>query len=115
MYFICLDYFYSSIGILYNKESPTSLSFCVALLREILCNLKPSHVLWDKVKYAAFLLNLAARDVEFSVLYEIFYQVKGLFHALPIFYVRVVMRIYSLYDKPLKEQVNIRLTCIFIT
>ena len=77
MYFICLDYFDSSIGILYNKESPTSLSFCVALLREILCNLKPSHVLWDKVKYAAFLLNLAARDVEFSVLYEIFYQVKG--------------------------------------
>ena len=99
MYFICLDYFDSSIGILYNKESPTSLSFCVALLREILCNLKPSHVLWDKVKYAAFLLNLAARDVEFSVLYEIFYQVRDTFKLpkVKIFSIRSLRKHFCPY------------------
>ena len=70
-----LDYFDAEIGNLNSKENPTSLSFCVALLREILCNLKPNHELWDKIKYAAFLLNLATRNIEFNTLYEIFHQV----------------------------------------
>jgi len=76
-----LDYFDTSIGILYSRENPTSLNFCVALLREILCNLKPSHELWDKIKYAAFLLNLATRNVEFNVLYEIYHQIEDVIHC----------------------------------
>ena len=50
----------------------------MALLREILCNLKPSHELWDKIKYATFLLHLMATrpNIEFSVLYAIFYEVE---------------------------------------
>eukprot|EP00088_Acartia_fossae_P024075 TRINITY_DN2504_c2_g2_i1.p1 TRINITY_DN2504_c2_g2~~TRINITY_DN2504_c2_g2_i1.p1 ORF type:complete len:612 (+),score=137.26 TRINITY_DN2504_c2_g2_i1:81-1916(+) len=71
-----LDYFDPSIGILYSKDHPTCLNFCVALLREILCNLKPNHELWDKIQYAAFLLNLATRNIDFNILYEIFHQVE---------------------------------------
>jgi len=71
-----LDYFDTSIGILYSTDNPTSLNFCVALLREILSNLKPSHELWDKIKYAAFILNLATRNVEFNLLYQIYHQVE---------------------------------------
>ena len=70
-----LDYFDTSLGVLCSRENPTSLNFSVAVLHEILYNLKPSHELWDKVKYAAFLLNLATRGIEFSLLYDIYHQV----------------------------------------
>jgi len=71
-----LDYFDTSIGILYSADNPTSLNFSVALLREILSNLKPNHELWDKIKYAAFILNLATRNVEFNLLYQIYHQIE---------------------------------------
>ena len=69
-----LDYF--DAGIIHSKEIPSSLSFSIALLHEILCNLKPSHQLFDKIKYATFLLNLAAKNIEFSLLYDLYHQVK---------------------------------------
>eukprot|EP00088_Acartia_fossae_P024071 TRINITY_DN2504_c2_g1_i4.p1 TRINITY_DN2504_c2_g1~~TRINITY_DN2504_c2_g1_i4.p1 ORF type:complete len:580 (+),score=150.99 TRINITY_DN2504_c2_g1_i4:1-1740(+) len=75
-YEFTIDYFDSRFGLLHDKENPTSLNFCVALLLEILCKLKPSHELWDKIKYAAFLLNLATRNIDFGVLYEIFHQME---------------------------------------
>jgi hypothetical protein len=37
--------------------------------------MSPDGKLWDKVKYAAFLLNLANRNVTFDLLYKMFYQV----------------------------------------
>eukprot|EP00088_Acartia_fossae_P044004 TRINITY_DN4661_c0_g1_i6.p1 TRINITY_DN4661_c0_g1~~TRINITY_DN4661_c0_g1_i6.p1 ORF type:complete len:536 (+),score=80.35 TRINITY_DN4661_c0_g1_i6:43-1650(+) len=71
-----IDYFDTSIGVLYNKETPTCIEFCAALLREILCTLKSSHVIWDKIKYAAFLASLAARNYEFGLLYDIYHQLE---------------------------------------
>eukprot|EP00088_Acartia_fossae_P005278 TRINITY_DN12315_c0_g1_i7.p1 TRINITY_DN12315_c0_g1~~TRINITY_DN12315_c0_g1_i7.p1 ORF type:complete len:621 (+),score=125.13 TRINITY_DN12315_c0_g1_i7:73-1935(+) len=77
-YEFTIDYFDASVGLVNGKENPTSLNFCVALLREILCNLKPSHELWDKIKYATFLLHVVATrpHVDFTVLYSIFHQVE---------------------------------------
>ena len=55
---------------------PTALSFSEALLREILHNLQPTHKMFDKIKYATFLLNFSSsQDFEFKVLYEIYHQV----------------------------------------
>lgn len=71
-----IDYFDTSIGILGNKECPNSLAFSVALLHEILHNLKPSHEMWDKIRYATFLLNLATRNLEFSLLYDVYHQIE---------------------------------------
>ena len=59
-----------------KRRTPTCLNFCEALLMEILCNMSPDNKLWDKVKYAAFLLNLANRNVKFDLLYKIFCQVN---------------------------------------
>ena len=71
-----LDYLEQSSEHLSNKETQfTSLEFCVALLNEILTNLDPSHKLWYKIKYAIFLLTLATRNYEFSLIYEIYHQV----------------------------------------
>ncbi len=70
-----LDYYDNQTGKLPDKNNPNGINFCVALLREILCNLKPSHELWDKIKYAAFLLNLVSPDNDFAVLYQIYHQV----------------------------------------
>ena len=69
-----LDYQYLSQPKL-KRKTPTCLRFCEALLMEILCNMSPDGKLWDKVKYAAFLLNLANRNVKFDLLYKMFYQV----------------------------------------
>ena len=69
------DYFDNFGGNLHSKEKPNGINFCVALLREILCNLKPSHELWDKIRYAAFLLNLVSIDNEFTTLYDVYHQV----------------------------------------
>eukprot|EP00088_Acartia_fossae_P028223 TRINITY_DN2901_c0_g1_i2.p1 TRINITY_DN2901_c0_g1~~TRINITY_DN2901_c0_g1_i2.p1 ORF type:complete len:618 (-),score=140.71 TRINITY_DN2901_c0_g1_i2:87-1940(-) len=76
-YEFTMDYFDGSNDVVNDRDNP-SLNFCVALLREILCNLKPSHELWDKIKYATFLLHLMATrpNIEFSVLYGIFYEVE---------------------------------------
>ena len=78
-----LDHLESSIGLTYDREYPSQSIFCLALLHEVLFNLKPSHVLWGKLKYAAFLLNIAERkDVEFGIIYNIFYQVDYLHNKL---------------------------------
>eukprot|EP00088_Acartia_fossae_P054965 TRINITY_DN6367_c0_g1_i11.p1 TRINITY_DN6367_c0_g1~~TRINITY_DN6367_c0_g1_i11.p1 ORF type:complete len:628 (-),score=168.56 TRINITY_DN6367_c0_g1_i11:200-2083(-) len=71
-----IDYFDTSLGILYSKETPSSLNFSVAVLLEVLCSIQPTHDLWHKVKYAAFLLNLATRGIEFNLLYDIYHQVE---------------------------------------
>ncbi len=72
-----LDHLESSIGLSYDREYPSQSIFCLALLHEVLFNLKPSHVLWGKLKYAAFLLNISERkNVDFGMIYNIFYQVN---------------------------------------
>jgi hypothetical protein len=59
-----------------KREYPTSEMLCAAFLREILCNLKPSHELYDKLKSVAFLLNLLVKNAQFGDVYEIFHQVN---------------------------------------
>jgi len=72
-----IDHLESSVGLTYDREYPSQSIFCLALLHEVLFNLKPSHVLWRKLNYAAFLLNIAERkDVEFGIIYNIFYQIE---------------------------------------
>jgi len=71
-----IDYFDTSLGTLYSRDCPSSLNFSVAVLHEVLCNLKPCHELWDKVKFAAFLLNLATRGIDFGLLYDIYHTVE---------------------------------------
>ena len=71
-----LDYLEQSSEHLSHRERQfTTLEFCVALLNEILTTLDPSHKLWYKIKYAIFLLTLATRNYEFSLIYEIYHQV----------------------------------------
>jgi len=72
-----IDHLESSIGLSYDREYPSQSIFCLALLHEVLFNLKPSHVLWGKLKYAAFLLNISERkNVDFGMIYNIFYQIE---------------------------------------
>ena len=77
IYFFALDHLESSLGLAYDRENPSQTSFCLALLHEVLFNLKQSHVLWGKLKYAVFLLNIAERKyVDFGIIYNIFNQVN---------------------------------------
>lgn len=71
-----IDYFDTSFGILNNKFEPSSIEFCISLLNEILCKMKPSDEMWDKIKFAAFILNLTTRQVDFNILYNVYHQVE---------------------------------------
>jgi len=71
-----IDYFDTSYGVLMSRDCPSTLEFCVALIHEVLANLKPTHKMWNKLKYAAFLLNLATRNNDFNQLYSIYHQVE---------------------------------------
>merc|ERR1719427_700936 len=71
-----IDYFDTSYGVLMSRDCPSTLEFSIALIHEVLANMKPSHKLWNKLKYAAFLLNLATRNNDFNHLYFIYHEIE---------------------------------------
>ena len=56
-----LDYFDTELGVLSNKDSPSTTEFAISLLREILLEIGQGHRLYPNLRLGTFLLHLGTR------------------------------------------------------
>jgi len=72
-----IDHFDINLGLMFNRDSPTSLEFACALLREVLVALTEPSILREKVKLGALILHLTNATSQFDWLYHYYHQIES--------------------------------------